>query len=356
MSNKTLLRTLRHTAAALIAAAAWFGVSATAHAADDNVVVFAGWGGSWQKAERTFYFDSFEKATGIKVIDVPDVNLTKIKTMVDANNVEWDVVQALGMWVSQKTSSGELWEQLDYSVIAADGVPKDLLDPRGVGVATFAQILAYNTNAYPADKQPTSWADFWDLKKFPGKRGTLNQPRYSLEMALMAEAVPMDKLYPLDVDRSLKKWDALKNDALFWEQWPQAPSLLAAGEITMTLSSQARILGLLQTEKSAPVAMVWKGGIMTTDFLTVPRGSKHKANAMKLISWMLDAKRQAAYATDTAVGPSNIKALDLVDQKTKELLPSYHYQKGELVAVDSVWWATNLDKVTERWNQWKLKN
>ncbi len=354
MSKRTL-KTPWLTGAALIAAVAWLGVSAAARAADDNVVVFAGWGGSWQKAERTFYFDSFEKATGIKVIDVPDVNLTKIKTMVDANNVEWDVVQALGMWVSLKTNSGELWEPLDYSVIPTDGIPKDLIDPHAVGIATFAQILAYNTNAYPPGKQPTSWADFWDLKKFPGKRGTLNQPRYSLEMALMAEGEPMDKIYPLNVDASLKKWDAIKNDTLFWEQWPQAPSLLASGEITMTLSSQARILGLLQTEKSAPVALVWKQGIMTTDFLAIPRGSKHKANAEKLIAWMLDAKRQAAYATDTAVGPSNIKALDLVDEKTKEQLPSYHYQKGELVPVDSVWWAANLDKVTERWNQWKLK-
>jgi putative spermidine/putrescine transport system substrate-binding protein len=275
--------------------------------------------------------------------------------MVDAKNVEWDVVQALGMWVPQKTGSGDLWEQLDYSVIVTDGIPKDLIEPYGVGVATFAQILAYNTNAFPPGKQPTSWEDFWDTKKFPGKRGTLNQPRYSLEMALMAEGVSMDKLYPLDVERSLKKWDTLKNDTLFWEQWPQAPSLLASGELAMTLSSQARILGLLQTEKNAPVALVWKGGIMTTDYLAVPKGSKRKANAFKLISWMLDAKRQAEYAKDTAVGPSNIKALDLLDAKTKELLPSYHFQKGELVAVDSTWWAANLDKATGRWNQWKLK-
>jgi putative spermidine/putrescine transport system substrate-binding protein len=258
VSNKILIRTLRVTAAALIAAAAWFGVSATAHAADDNVAVFAGWGGSWQKGERTFYFDSFEKATGIKVIDVAEVKLTKTKTMVDANNVEWDVVQALGMWVSQKTSSGELWEQLDYSGIATDGVPKDLIDSHAVGIATFAQILAYNTNAYPQGKQPTSWADFWDLKKFLGKRGTLNQPRYSLEMALMAKAVLMDKLYPLNVDGSLKKWDAIKSDTLFLAQWPQAPSLLASGEITMTLSSQARILSLRQTKKDAPLALVGK--------------------------------------------------------------------------------------------------
>jgi putative spermidine/putrescine transport system substrate-binding protein len=353
MSTNSRMSTL---GSAFVAALAWLTLSTPAHAADDNVVVFAGWGGTWQKAERTFYFDGFEKATGIKVIDVPDVNLSKIKTMVDAHNVEWDVVQGLGMWMPQKTGSGDLWESVDYRKVAPDGVPSDLIEPHGVGVATFAMILAYNTKAYPPGKQPSSWADFWDVKKFPGKRGTLNQPRYSLEMPLMADNVPFSKVYPIDVDRSLKKWDAIKNDTLFWEQWPQAPSLLASGEITMSLSSQARIQGLLQTEKDAPVAMVWKDGIMTTDFLAIPKGSKHKENALKLIAWMLDAKNQAAYAKDTGVGPSNIKALELLDQKTKETLPSYHYQKGELIPVDNAWWAANLDKVTDRWNQWKLKN
>ena len=327
----------------------------TARAADDKVVVFSGWGGSWQKAERTFFFAPFEQATGVKVIDVPDVNLAKIKAMVEAKNVEWDVVQAIGMWVPQKLAGGDLWEPLDYGAIKTDGVPKELIEPTGVGVATFAQTLAYNTDALPAGKRPTSWADFFDLARFPGKRGMLNQPRYSLEIAAMADGVAMKSVYPVDVDRAFKKWDALKNDTLFWEQWPQAPTLLASGELAMTLSSQARIHGLLQEEKSAPVALVWNQGIMTTDYLAVPKGSKHRANAFKLIAWMLDPERQAAYAKNTAVGPSNAKALALVDDATREALPSYHYQKGELVAVDSPWWAANLDKLTERWNQWKIK-
>jgi putative spermidine/putrescine transport system substrate-binding protein len=287
---------------------------------------------------------------------VPDVNLAKIKAMVDAKNVEWDVVQAIGMWVPQKTSSGELWEALDYSKIATDGVPKEMVETHGVAVATFAQTLAYNTDAFPAGKRPNSWADFFDTAKFPGKRGMLNQPRYSLEIGVMADGVAMDKVYPVDVDRSLKRWDTIKNNVLFWEQWPQAPTLLASGELAMSLSSQARILGLLQEEKNAPIALVWNQGIMTIDYLSVPKGAKRKDNAFKLISWMLDAKRQADYAKDTAVGPSNAKALELVDEKTREVLPSYHYQKGELVGVDSIWWAANLEKLTERWNQWKLKN
>jgi spermidine/putrescine-binding protein len=76
-------------------------LAAPRHAASDdkNVVVFAGWGGNIETAQRKIFFDAFEKAAGIKVIDVPGADIVKIKAMVDNGNVEWDVVQALGMWV-----------------------------------------------------------------------------------------------------------------------------------------------------------------------------------------------------------------------------------------------------------------
>jgi putative spermidine/putrescine transport system substrate-binding protein len=323
-----------------------------AHA--EETIVFAGWGGSWQAAERKYYFDSFEKATGIKVIDVPGVSLSKIKAMVEGKNVEWDVVQAIGMWVPDRADAEDLWEPLDYSKIATDGVPKELLRKNGAPIASFAMILAYNTKAFPPGKQPKSWADFFDTKKYPGKRGFLNQPRYALDAALMAKGESKDKLYPLNVQGALDKWNPIKKDVLWWEQWPQAPTLLASGELAMTLSSQARIVTLKNSEKDAPVSFTWNQGIMTLDYLAVPKGSKHKEAAFKLISWMLDPQRQADYAKATTVGPSNSKALAKLDEKTKEQLPSYHYLKGELVRFDDAWWSKHLSELTERWNKWKL--
>jgi len=335
--------------------AAFCAAAGVVASADENTLVFAGWGGDWQKAERTYFFDSFEKETGIRVIDLPDLNLSKIKAMVETNNVEWDVVQALGMWVSNKDHADELFERLDYGMINTDGIPEALRAPNGVGVATFAMVLAYNTNAFAGKDPPAKWQDMWDMEKFPGKRGMINQPRYALEAGLIGGGVTKDQLYPLDVDKSLAHWKQIKDKVLWWDQWPQSITLLASGELAMTLSSQGRVLSLLQKEPNAPVAMVWNDGIMTTDFLAIPKGSKRKENAQKLISWMLDAKRQADYAKATGVGPSNIKALDSLSDDVKETLPSYHYQKGELVAFDNVWWAANLKNLTDRWNQWKLQ-
>src|SRR3546814_12005440 len=62
---------------------------------------------------------------------------------------------------------------------------------------------------------PQSWADFWDMKRFPGKRGMRRTPKYSLEFALMADGVPADRVYPMlrtpaGVDRAFRKTDETK--------------------------------------------------------------------------------------------------------------------------------------------------
>lgn len=340
---------------AACAVAVSMSVTMATGAKAEETVVFAGWGGDWQKAERTHFFESFEKETGVRVIDLPDLNLSKIKAMVDTKNVEWDVVQALGMWVADEASAGAIFEKLDYSKINTAGVPKAIQTPYGVGVATFGLVLAYNTDAFKGKPHPTKWTDMWDFDKFPGKRGMLNQPRYSLEIGMMGGGTAHDDVYPLDVDKSLAKWDEIKSKVLWWDQWPQSISLLASGEMAMSLSSQGRVLSLLKKEPDAPIAMVWDSGIMTTDFLAIPKGSAKKANAQKLIAWMLDPKRQAEYAKETGVGPSNVKAFDNLDDNTKETLPSYHFDKGQLVAFDNAWWSVHLKEMTEKWNTWKLQ-
>ena len=225
------------------------GISAplfsSAPMADDNVVVFAGWGGPIIKSERAYYFDAFEKATGVKVIEVTDINLAKLKTMAETGNAEWDLVQALGLWLPQMVAGGSLWEPIDYSAIATDGIPEALKQKYGVGVQTFAETLAYNTNAFPAGKGPASWADLFDLKKFPGKRGMYNSPRETLEVALMSDGVLPDKLYPLDVERALKRLDQIKGDIVWWDKWPQGANLLASGEYVASMSSHDVIRELL---------------------------------------------------------------------------------------------------------------
>jgi putative spermidine/putrescine transport system substrate-binding protein len=332
--------------------AAWL-VGSTATSAAETVV-FAGWGGSIQENQRKIFFGPFEKATGIKVVDVPGVDLAKIKAMVEAKNVEWDVTQAIGMWVPRGEKEG-LWEELDYKVIQRDGVPADQTQKYGLGNSTYGQILAYNTKAFPLGKEPQSWADFWNTEKFPGPRGMFDQPRYMLEIALMADGVAPANLYPLDVDRAFRKLDQIKPKIhVWWKQWPQVPTLLASGEIVMSLTSNTRITSVKKAE-NAPVEINWKQGMMTVDWLTVPKGAKNRANAMKLIDFMNRPELQAELARAAGIGPANVKALDALSPADRESMPAFHFQKGTMIRFGDAWWAENLARMEERWNAWKLK-
>ena len=331
-----------------------FAAAFASTVAAQETVVFAGWGGSIQEAQREIYFASFEKATGIRVVDIPGVSLAKIKAMVEAKNTEWDVVQSIGMWIKPGAAQG-LWEDLDYTAIPKGGVPDFLAQKHALGNTMYGMVLAYNTKSFPPGKEPKSWADYWNTDAFPGRRGMQDAPRYTMDIALIAAGKPKDKLYPLDVDAAFASLDRVKNKVdVWWKQWPQAPQLLASQEIAMTLTSHTRIHDLQQKEK-APVAITWKDALLTVDNLSVVKGAKNKKAAMQLIAWMNKPDLQAQFARKTAIGPANADAMGLLDDETKERLPTHHYQKGEMVAVDSDWWGDHLTQLEERWNTWKLK-
>lgn len=234
-------------------------------------------------------------------------------------------------------------------------MPKEFRSEYGIGNSAYGQVLAYNSKLTGGSKAPKSWADFWDTTGKPGPRALQDGPRYTLEFALLADGVAPKDLYPLDVDRAFRNLSKIKrNISVWWKQAPQVPVLLASGEIVMANTSHTRIRDVVAAEK-VPLEMVWKQGLMTVDWLGVPRGAKNTKNAMKLIDFMTRADLQATLARQTGIGPTNDDTLALLTPEERDGLPSYHYQKGEMVLFDNAWWAKNYDSMIERWDAWKLQ-
>ena len=77
---------------------------------------------------------------------------------------------------------------------------------------------------------PQSWADFWNLKEFPGKRTLGRISQSVLEAALLADGVPFDKLYPIDVKRALEKIKEIKSQTLFWRTAVEAIEMMRAAK------------------------------------------------------------------------------------------------------------------------------
>jgi len=172
-------------------------------------------GGANANAQKKAFYEPFEK-TGTKVVAVEyNGEQAKIKVMVDTKNVTWDVVEVESPDVARGCDEG-LFEKLDYAKIGnkADFVPAAVTDC-GVGIFVWSTVMAYNGDKLKVG--PKTWADFWDVKKFPGKRGMRKGARYNLEFALMADGVKPADVYKTlatkeGADRAFRKLGELKSN------------------------------------------------------------------------------------------------------------------------------------------------
>ena len=75
-----------------------------------------------------------------------------------------------------------------------------------IGNNMGAFVLTYNTKSFGAGNHPRSWREFWDVGKFPGTRtlAGMSTGTPNLEFALLADGVPKEKIYPIDIARAFR--------------------------------------------------------------------------------------------------------------------------------------------------------
>ena len=152
-------------------------------------------GGSMGSAMRKAFFNGFEKKYGIQVVETSPADFGKLRAMVDSGNVEWDVTEIGGQDAIRAVKIG-LVEKIDDKIVDRSKYPEKARTPYVFASSVYTTIIGYRTDVFKGGTQPKSWADWWDVKKFPGARSMRNHPTDNLEFALIADGVPMDKLYP----------------------------------------------------------------------------------------------------------------------------------------------------------------
>lgn len=309
-------------ATGLLATAITFGGISGA-AAQSKEVIMQDPGGAYGEALRKIMYDPFEKETGIKVVTVQEARSgPKIKAQGATGKAGWDLTFIFDQ--ETKLLGDCCLLDIDYSKLSESAqktlatMPDNLKRKKGVALQVIGVAMAYNTEKY-ADAKPNNWADFWDVKEFPGKRCMPGWSRFVFEAALMADGVPKDKLYPVDMDRALKKIAEIKpNVSKWWTTAAQAPQLMLDGEADMCMAYAGRINNLVVVE-GAPVDMTWNQGFIYYDFFSIPNGSPNPENALKLLSYRLDADRAAALSTAYPVPVPSQLVYEAADPKISRL-------------------------------------
>lgn len=222
---------------ALVAAA----MAAGPAAAQLTVVSF---GGSYQEAQSKAVFQPAAKAMGITVKEETYTGIGDLRLKAKAGAVTWDVVTS-GAGGSARAGSEGILEKIDYKMVDVSNFVPGTFGDYYVGGDIFSTVMAWNTKTY-GEKGPQNWADFWDVKKFPGKRSMRSTYAGMLEPALMADGVPLNKVYevlsaPGGIERAIKKIKELKpHIAVWWKSGAQHAQLMKDGEVDMVIGWNGR--------------------------------------------------------------------------------------------------------------------
>lgn len=326
--------------------------SAGAQARDLTVV---SWGGSYQDAQKKIYFEPFSQKIGKPVLDESwDGGIGVIAAKTQAGVPNWDVVQVESEELELGCFDG-MYEPIDWEALGGrDKFIDAAVSDCGVGAIVWSTAISYDASKLTT--APTSWADFWDVEKIPGKRGLRRGPKYSLEFALMADGVAPAEVYsvlatPEGVDRAFAKLDALKPNIVWWESGAQPLQLLASGEVAMTTAYNGRISGINKDE-GTNFKVVWNGSIYAVDSWVILKDSPNAKEAMDFIAFASAPENQSKLPEYIAYGLPNKEAAAQVPADLQADLPTTAQNIENAVPLDAGFWTDNVETLTKRFDAW----
>ncbi len=337
-------------------AQAAFEASAAAKAEGELVVATAG--GMLQDALGKHLYDPFTAATGIKIVPVtinPQEQWAKVKADTEGNNVQWDLVNvgpdSLVLQQEYLLDLGPKCEAVPN--LEANGAP-GVCQQRGFLYILGGYILGVNADAMPKGT-PKNSVDFFDTEKFPGPRAlSSGEAVYNMMLALSADGVTQENLWPLDIDRALAKLSKLRPSITsWWDSSDQAMSNFRSGEVVMSLFWAGRIQQL--RKEGLNVLPVWSGFPRDISGFGILKDAPHKEAAKAFIDFFFSedaAKPVLELSEEINYDPPNKKSLELPSKIDPTLRATYPANWNAMLSLDIDALRTQRKTIEERWQEW----
>ncbi|OSP54783.1 ABC transporter substrate-binding protein [Pseudoruegeria sp. SK021] len=300
------------------------------------------WGGAWLEAATENLFDPFTKDTGIAIKTVSPVSFAKLAAQVRSGVYEFDVTTLGGGDIIRANQAGLLE---DLAPTYEGGVYEN-----GMGSHAFATVLAWRTDAYP-DAGPQSWADFWDVERFPGNRSLQRYPARIIPLALLADGVAVEDLYPLDFERAFAKLDQIKDHiTVWWTADAQSEQLLRDGEVDMIGIWHGSYFRA--EDSGAPVAMTWNQAEIERSYWVVAKDTPNMEAAKLFVDFATSAAPLAGFVEQANYGALNPAATALVPDTAQSRMPTSTANYPLAFEQDMANWGADPEEVSMRFEEW----
>lgn len=313
---------------------------------DGSSLTVVSYGGPYQEAQSEAFFKPFADAHDVALTEDSPTDYAQLRSMVETGRPTWDLVLVANDFGTP--SDGDYLEPIDYDTVDEAQLIDGAAQEYRVAADIEATVLAYRSDAY--SDSPSTWEDLFDTEKYPGKR-MFNKLVSGgvLEAALLADGVTPDDLYPIDVDRALKKLDTIKDDIVWWETSAQSQQLLASGEASIGLAWVGRAV---DAGKEAPVGISWDSWLQVDAYWVIPKGAPNAQIAQDALGYLLQEDPQLAFSELSDYGPANSAAAEAPEVQENENRPTNYLDTQ--VAVDDEWWGENQQSIDREFQEWLL--
>ncbi len=325
--------------------------------ADAGKLTVVGAGGVLQDAERKAFFEPFAKSSNVSLTeDSYSGQMAKVRAMVTSGSVSWDVMQVEQNTLLSGCAEG-LFEELDWSKIGnKDDFIPDAYSDCGVGAFVWSMVPSYDKSKLSAG--PQNWADLWDLKKWPGKRGFRQTAKMTLEIALLADGVPPSDVYKVlgtkaGQDRAFAKLDQIKPNIIWWTSGAESLERLASGDVVATATFNGRVSAANATGKN--FALIWDGQVYGIDYWGIVKGSSNRENAEMFIAFASSDAAQSVFPQYIAYGVTNRKAIQSIKPELAKDLPTTEENLKSAVGLNTEFWADNGEALEARFATWRAQ-
>lgn len=319
------------------------------------------WDGAYVKSQILGFIRPYETASGVRVNVLQySGGIEEIRRQVRSWNVQWDVVD-LELFDAIRACEEGLLEKIDPAMLpsAPDGtqVNEDFISaslmPCGVGSVVASTVVGYDRKGF--EKKPQSIKDFFDLDKFPGRRGLRRTPLVNLEWALIADGVKRDKVYqvlstPAGVDRAFDVLSRLKPYIDWWETGQDAVRMLETGQVAMSSVFSGRIPAAV--DRGEPLEILWDHQVWVYDVWGIPRHGRNIDRAKDFIQFATSTPSLARQASYIPYGPVRQSSLELIEPELRAQLPTAEQNMTTAIEMDAQWWSENLEQLNLRFERW----
>ena len=303
-----------------------FILNITSNVYSENITV-ASWGGAYTESQIKAYKNTYSDPRKINFVNY-NGGLGDVRSQVESGNIKWDLIDVLPLDAITGCEEGLFQNISKYY----DRFPKGpgntniINDMKLTGIKNptkccvpqifWSYVVFYDPDAFRGGELPSTVSDFFNVKKFPGKRAINTWATGPIEMAALAAGINNKRVYrelstKKGLDKAFRELNKIKNDVIFWSAGSQPLELISSGEAVMAIAYNGRI-GAAVLAEGANYEYIWDSQVIDQEYLCMVKGTNNFKLALDFMSHASSPMSLAKASKYITYGPMRASSVDII--------------------------------------------